>query len=176
MELGLNSSNDWGNVELKVYKSKLKDAFKYNGTNWPLDYYENDGVVNIQGVELVLGTELMGWDLDSSLNFNKAIAKSTDLQKGRRPNRSISLNLSKSSGKWKRNINWVARSWAWDKDDHSNGKIGGYGLLNLSTSYDFNENLSVYLNRNNALDKDYEMAKGYNTLGKTSTLGLTYTF
>ena len=176
MELGLNSSNDWGNVELKVYKSKLKDAFKYNGTNWPLDYYENDGVVNIQGVELVLGTELMGWDLDSSLNFNKAIAKSTDLQKGRRPNRSISLNLSKSSGKWKRNINWVARSWAWDKDNHSNGKIGGYGLLNLSTSYDFNENLSVYLNRNNALDKDYEMAKGYNTLGKTSTLGLTYTF
>ena len=176
MELGLNTSNDWGNVELKVYKSKLKDAFKYNGTNWPLDYYENDGVVNIQGVELVLGTELMGWDLDSSLNFNKAIAKSTDLQKGRRPNRSISLNLSKSSGKWKRSINWVARSWAWDKDDHSNGKNGGYGLLNLSTSYDFTENLSVYLNRNNALDKNYEMAKGYNTLGKTSTLGLTYNF
>ena len=176
MELGLNSLNDWGNVELKIYKSKLKDAFKYNGSNWPLDYYENDGIVNIQGVELVLDTELMGWDLDSSLNFNKAIAKSTDLQKGRRPNRTISLNLSKSSGKWKRNINWTARSWAWDKDNHSNGKNGGYGLLNLSTSYDFTENLSVYLNRNNALDKDYEMAKGYNTLGKTSTLGLTYTF
>ena len=176
MELGLNSLNDWGNVELKIYKSKLKDAFKYNGSNWPLDYYENDGVVNIQGVELVLDSELMGWDIDSSLNFNKAIAKSTDLQKGRRPNRTISLNLSKSSGKWNRNINWTARSWAWDKDDHSNGKNGGYGLLNLSTSYDFTENLSVYLNRNNALDKDYEMAKGYNTLGKTSTLGLTYTF
>ena len=176
MELGLNSLNDWGNVELKIYKSKLKDAFKYNGSNWPLDYYENDGIVNIQGVELVLDTELMGWDLDSSLNFNKAIAKSTDLQKGRRPNSTISLNLSKSSGKWNRNINWTARSWAWDKDDHSNGKNGGYGLLNLSTSYDFTENLSVYLNRNNALDKDYEMAKGYNTLGKTSTLGLTYTF
>ena len=176
MELGLNSLNDWGNVELKIYKSKLKDAFKYNGSNWPLDYYENDGIVNIQGVELVLDTELMGWDLDSSLNFNKAIAKSTDLQKGRRPNRTISLNLSKSSGKWNRNINWTARSWAWDKDNHSNGKNGGYGLLNLSTSYDFTENLSVYLNRNNALDKDYEMAKGYNTLGKTSTLGLTYTF
>ena len=176
MELGLNSLNDWGNVELKIYKSKLKDAFKYNGSNWPLDYYENDGIVNIQGVELVLDTELMGWDLDSSLNFNKAIAKSTDLQKGRRPNRTISLNLSKSSGKWNRNINWTARSWAWDKDNHSNGKNGGYGLLNLSTSYDFTENLSVYLNRNNALDKDYEMAKGYNTLGKISTLGLTYTF
>ncbi len=176
MELGLNSSNNWGNIELKIYKSKLKDAFKYNGDNYPLDYYENDGVVNIQGAEIVLETDFMGWDIDSTLNFNKAIAKSSGLQKGRRPNRSIALNLSKSSGKWERNINWTARSWAWDKDDHSNGKNGGYGLLNLSTSYNFTENLSVYLNRNNALDKKYEMAKGYNTLGKTSTLGLTYNF
>ena len=176
MELGLNSNNDWGNVEFKFYKSKLTDAFKYNGDNWPLDYYENDGVVNISGAELSLETDYLGWDVNTSLNFNKAIAESTKLQKGRRPNRSFSLNLSKSSGKWKRNINWTAHSWAWDKDNHSNGKIGGYGLLNLRASYDFTENLRVNLNINNALDKNYEMAKGYNTLGKTTTVGLTYSF
>ena len=139
MELGLKSLNDWGKVELKIYKSKLKDAVKYNGSNWPLDYYENDGIVNIQGVELVLDTELMGWDLDSSLNFNKAIAKSTDLQKGRRPNRTMSLNLSKSSGKGNRDIKWTARSCAWDKDNNSSGEHGGDGLRNLRTSYDFTE-------------------------------------
>ena len=175
LEFGLTGDYDWGDVELKLYKNKVTDAFSYVWIGGDA-YYKNDGIVNIQGAEIVLGTDLMGWDLDSTLSFNKAIAKSTDLQKGRRPNRMVSLNLSKSSGKWKRNINWTARSWAWDKDDHSNGKNGGYGLLNLSTSYDFTENLSVYLNRNNALDKDYEMAKGYNTLGKTSTLGLTYNF
>lgn len=177
LELGLTGDYGWGNVELKVYKSKLTDAFIYNGDNWPLDYYTNGGVVNIQGAELSLGTDLLGWDFDSSIDFNKAIASSTDLQKGRRPNRSISLNLSKTSGKWKRNINWAAKSWAWDKDAHTNDvKLGGYGLLNLSTSYDFTESLSVYLNRNNVLDKDYEMARGYKTLGKTTTLGLTYNF
>ncbi len=177
LELGLTGDYGWGNVELKVYKSKLTDAFIYNGDNLPLDYYTNGGVVNIQGAELSLGTDLLGWDFDSSIDFNKAIASSTDLQKGRRPNRSISLNLSKTSGKWKRNINWAAKSWAWDKDAHTNDvKLGGYGLLNLSTSYDFTESLSVYLNRNNVLDKDYEMARGYKTLGKTTTLGLTYNF
>jgi len=180
-ELGLSGDYEWGVAELKLYKSKVKDAFSYldPDDNWqtPDAYYINDGVVNIQGVELTLGTDLMGWDLDSSINFNKAIAKSTDLQKGRRPNRSISLNLSKTSGKWKRNINWTAKSWAWDKDAHTNDvKLGGYGLLNLSTSYDFTDSLSVYLNRNNVLDKDYEMARGYKTLGKTTTLGLTYNF
>ena len=179
LELGLTGDYGWGNVELKVYKSKVTDAFDYF-TATPA-YYINSGTVNIRGVELSLGTDLLGWDLDTSLDFNKAIAASTNLEKGRRPNRSISLNLSKTSGKWKRNINWIAKSRAWDKNtrpayNSSTDEIGGYGLLNLSTSYDFTENLSVYLNRNNALDKNYEMAKGYNTLGKTSTLGLTYTF
>ena len=175
LEVGLTGSYEWANVELKLYKSKVTDAFKYFSAN-PA-YYVNDGVVNIKGVELSIGTKLFGWNLDSNLDFNEAIAASTNLQKGRRPNRSISLNLFKTSGKWKRNINWTAKSWAWDKDAHTdNIKLGGYGLLNLSTSYDFTDSLSVYLNRNNALDKDYEMARGYKTLGKTSTLGLTYTF
>ena len=113
--------------------------------------------------------------MNSSVDFNKAITASTNKQKGRRPNRSISLNLSKTSGKWKRNINWTAKSRTWDTDSETS-RLGGYGILNLSTSYDFNEDLTVYFNRNNVLDKNYEMAKGYNTLGKTSTLGLTYTF
>jgi vitamin B12 transporter len=174
LELGVSNSFKWGDADIRLYKSKVTDAFKYfNASPY---YYINDGTVNIQGAELSIGTKLFDWELSSHIDFNKAISVSTNLQKGRRPNRSISLNLNKSSGKWKRNINWTARSWAWDLDDHTNGKIGGYGLLNLSTSYDFTEDLSVYLNRNNVLDKDYEMAQGYNTLGKTTTIGLTYNF
>ena len=109
------------------------------------------------------------------IDFNKAIAASTNLQKGRRPNRSVSLNLNKSSGKWNRSINWTGKSHAWDKNSETT-KLGGYGLLNLRTSYDFTDDLTVYLNRNNALDKDYEVARGYKTHGKTSSLGLTYNF
>jgi vitamin B12 transporter len=179
LELGLTGDYLWGDVGIKIYKSKVSDAFKYvAGVSGGVStHYINDGVVNIEGVELTYGSEFFGWNLDSSLDFNKAIAASTDLQKGRRPNRSISLNLSKTSGKWNRNINWIAKSSAWDKDAHTdNVKLGGYALLNLSTSYDFTDNLNVYLNRTNSLDKDYEMARGYKTLGKTSTLGLTYTF
>jgi vitamin B12 transporter len=180
LEFGLSGDYAWGDAQFKLYKSKVSDAFSYLDPdgNWMTDnaYYINSGIVNIRGAELSIGTDFLGWDLDSSIDFNKAIAASTNLEKGRRPNRSISLNLSKTSGKWKRNINWTAKSRVWDKDNHSNGQLGGYGLLNLSTSYDFTDNLSVYLNRNNALDKQYEMAKGYNTLGKTSTLGLTYNF
>jgi len=174
-EFGLNANNSWGDAKFKIYNSKISDYFQYNGDNWPLDYYYNDGVVDIDGIELSLNSEMLGWEIDASIDYNKAIDKATKKQKGRRPNRSISLNLSKTSGKWSRNINWTAKSRAWDKNSEIT-KLGGYGLLNLSTSYNFTEDLSVYLNRNNALDKDYEMARGYNTLGKTTTLGLTYNF
>jgi len=183
LELGLTSDYGWGNVELKVYKSRVSNAFDYLDPdgNWQTgdDYYINNGTVNMRGVELSIGTDLLGWDLDTSIDFNKAmqaIGTNAGLEKARRPSRSISLNLSKASGKWKRNINWIAKSRTWDLANHSNGEIGGYGLLNLSTSYSFSDNLTGYLNRNNALDKNYEMAKGYKTLGKTSTLGLTYNF
>lgn len=179
-ELGLIKEYGWGTTGVKLYKSKVSDAFTYldPDSNWLTDnaYYRNDGTVDIKGAELTLDTELLGWQLDVNIDFNQAINKSTNLQKGRRPNRSIGVNLSKTSGKWKRSVNWSAKSWVWDKDNHSNGKLGGYGLLSLSTSYDFNEDLSVYLNINNALDKDYEMAQGYNTLGRNINLGISHTF
>ena len=179
-ELGLIKDYGWGTTEAKLYKSKVTDAFTYldPDSNWVTDnaYYRNDGIVDIKGAELTLDTELFGWQLDANIDFNQAINKSTNLQKGRRPNRSIGVNLSKASGKWQRSVNWSAKSWVWDKDNHSNGKLGGYGLLSLSTSYDFNEDLSVYLNINNALDKDYEMAQGYNTLGRNINLGISRTF
>ncbi len=175
LEIGLNSSNTFGDIELKIYKSKISDYFSYNGDNYPLDYYFNDGVVDIDGIELSLYNKLLSWELDTTIDYNKTVDRATKKQKGRRPNRSISINLSKTSGKWKRNINWIAKSHTWDGNSETT-KLGGYGLLNLSTSYDFNEDLTIYLNRNNALDKDYEMARGYKTLGKTTTLGLTYNF
>ena len=180
IEVGLSGDYGWGNFGVKLYKSKVNDAFGYvYAAGAVLAHYENVGIINMKGAELSIGTDLLGWDLNSTLDVGKAIQSAgadAGLRKARRPNRSISLNLSKTSGKWKRNINWIAKSRTQDKADHSNGENGGYGLLNLRTSYDFTEDLTVYLNRNNALDKDYEMAKGYKTLGKTSTLGLTYTF
>jgi vitamin B12 transporter len=180
-ELGLTKEYGWGTTGIKLYKSRVSDAFTYldPDNNWLTDnaYYKNDGTVNIKGAELILDTELFGWKLDANIDFNQAINKSTGLQKGRRPNHSIGINASKTSGKWKQSVNWIAKSWAWDKDAHTNDiKLSGYGLLSLTTSYNFNEDLSVYFNQANALNKDYEMAQGYKTPGRVMTLGVNYSF
>ena len=178
IEFGIKNDSNIGQVEFKVYQTKIEDAFDYHYLTYAPDYdgyYINIGTTDISGVELSLETSMLGWDLDTTIDYNKSIDKATKKQKGRRPNRSISIDLSKSSGKWNRSINWTGKSHAWDKNSETT-KLGGYGLLNLRTSYDFTDDLTVYLNRNNALDKDYEVARGYKTHGKTSTLGLTYNF
>ena len=176
LEIGLQNQSNIGLINLKVYQTKIEDTHSYIDPESNYDgYYINDGTTDISGVELSLDTSLLGWDFATTIDYNKSIDKATKKQKGRRPNRSISINLSKSSGKWNRSINWTGKSHAWDKNSETT-KLGGYGLLNLRTSYDFTEDLTVYLNRNNTLDKDYEVARGYKTHGKTSTLGLTYNF
>ena len=176
LEIGLQNQSNIGLINLKVYQTKIEDTHSYIDPESNYDgYYINDGTTDISGVELSLDTSLLGWDFATTIDYNKSIDRTTKKQKGRRPNRSISINLSKSSGKWNRSINWTGKSHAWDKNSETT-KLGGYGLLNLRTSYDFTEDLTVYLNRNNALDKDYEVARGYKTHGKTTTLGLTYNF
>ena len=176
LEIGLQNQSNIGLINLKVYQTKIEDTHSYIDPESNYDgYYINDGTTDISGVELSLDTSLLGWDFATTIDYNKSIDRATKKQKGRRPNRSISINLSKSSGKWNRSINWTGKSHAWDKNSETT-KLGGYGLLNLRTSYDFTEDLTVYLNRNNTLDKDYEVARGYKTHGKTTTLGLTYNF
>ena len=55
-------------------------------------------------------------------------------------------------------------------------EIEGYMLVNLSTSYDYNKDVTLSANINNALDKKYEVAKGYNQLGRAINLGVAYKF
>jgi len=175
-----SASKDYGTWSWsgKVYKSKVTDIFKYfdPDSNYLTAYYTNDGTVNIEGIELVAGADLLSWSINTNYDYNTAKKPNGD-QKGRRPNHTASITATKIHGKYNHRINLTGKSWAWDKDKPTNNdKLGGYGLLNLFTSYGYNKQTSVSINLNNALDKEYEMAKGYKVLGRTLTLGVTYKF
>ena len=54
-------------------------------------------------------------------------------------------------------------------------KLGGYGLVNLFAHYQVDRNWRLEARVNNLFDKDYELAKGYNTLGTGVFVGVRYT-
>ena len=47
-------------------------------------------------------------------------------------------------------------------------------LLNLTTSYTISKQFKLSLRADNVLDKDYMLVHGYNTLGRTLFIGLSY--
>ena len=172
LEFGINKNYAKWDLSGKIYKSQTTNQFKWSATG-----YTNDGTVNIKGLELVAKTNVLDWNINANYDYNTAIQESTKLQKGRRPNHSASVTATNKNGKYNNRINIIGKSWAWDKDAHTNNdQLGGYGLVNLFSSYDYNRKTSVSISLNNALDKQYEMAKGYNTLGRTITLGVTHNF
>ena len=172
LEFGINKNYAKWDLSGKIYKSQTTNQFKWSATG-----YTNDGTVNIKGLELVAKTNVLDWNINANYDYNTAIQESTKLQKGRRPNHSASVTATNKNGKYNNRINIIGKSWAWDKDAHTNNdQLGGYGLVNLFSSYDYNRKTSVSISLNNALNKQYEMAKGYNTLGRTITLGVTHNF
>ncbi|MBK1780440.1 TonB-dependent receptor [Advenella sp. WQ 585] len=61
-----------------------------------------------------------------------------------------------------------------DKDNTAAKKLGGYGLLNLHASYQFNKNLQGQIYWNNVTDKKYNTAYGYNSQGSNVFLNLAW--
>ncbi len=62
-------------------------------------------------------------------------------------------------------------------DDVANKKVlGSYQLLNLYGTYDVAKNTTVIARWNNALNKDYELAKNYATAGSNVFVGVNYGF
>ncbi|MEO1917420.1 MAG: TonB-dependent receptor [Candidatus Thioglobus sp.] len=174
VELGIEKKSDWGIVSIKAYKNTVNDFFKYNGP-WGSHYYSNDGKYNIKGIDVNLKSNIAGWDVDTEYTYNKSVKDGTNYQTGRRPKNSIGISATKEHGKYTNRIGIIGKSWAWD-DNNGTNKLGGYGLLNLATSYQYNNDVKITATINNTLNKEYEVAKDYNQLGRTFNLGITHNF
>ncbi|MBI3730301.1 MAG: TonB-dependent receptor [Burkholderiales bacterium] len=62
-------------------------------------------------------------------------------------------------------------------DDATNSRaLGSYQLLNLYATYEIAKNTTVLARWNNALNKDYELARGYATAGSNVFVGVNYGF
>lgn len=62
-------------------------------------------------------------------------------------------------------------------DDANNTRVlGSYNLLNVYATYEVAKNTTVLARWNNALNKDYELARNYSTAGSNVFVGVNYGF
>jgi vitamin B12 transporter len=171
IELGIEKTYDWGMVDVKTYLNKIDNAFRSDATtNWT---WTNIGRLTTKGIETSVNANINNYDLKFSHNYNKSRAHDETTQAIRRPENITNLTLSRQYAKFNSRVQIIKKSSSLDAD---NVKLAGYTLLNLSTGYQFSKNAKASLTVNNATDKDYTVANGFNQFGRTVNLGLDYNF
>ena len=171
IELGIEKTYDWGVINIKTYTNKIENAFRSDAiTSW---IWTNVGRLATKGTEVSVSTNINNYNLDFSHSYNESSAHDETTQAIRRPKNITNLALNKRYDKFNSKVQIIKKSSSLDA---GNVKLSGYTLLNLSTQYQVNNNTKASLTVNNATDKDYTVANGFNQFGRTVSLGLDYNF
>ena len=171
IELGIEKTYDWGVINIKTYTNKIENAFRSDATTrW---IWTNVGRLATKGTEVSVSTNINNYNLDFSHSYNESSAHDETTQAIRRPKNITNLALNKRYDKFNSKVQIIKKSSSLDA---GNVKLSGYTLLNLSTQYQVNNNTKASLTVNNATDKDYTVANGFNQFGRTVSLGLDYNF
>ena len=90
----------------------------------------------------------------------------------RRPRQKFSGTLERSFG----NTFQLGAEWllSGSRDDVGGIQLPGYGLLNLRTSWQVAPQWKVLARIENVNDRDYELARGYNTPGRSGFVELIW--
>src|SRR5262249_29547570 len=124
------------------------------------------------GVELTHAWHGGDWSIDTNATLQNPRNADTDTQLLRRPKRKLDSVVERTFGERIRiGAEWVASG---KRDDVNSVTLPGYALLNLRASYDLNRDWRVGARLENAFDRVYELAHGYNTPGRSGYLEVVW--
>ncbi|MEJ6008047.1 TonB-dependent receptor [Paucibacter sp. AS339] len=184
-EVGLEFKSGVHQLGLTVYDNQVKDLISWDSqfvANCPPSKnpqpwdgcYGNLAKVELKGVSLKGGTELMGLRLSGNLDWQSPKDVNTGLFLGRRAQKHGGLRIDKSLGDWTLGGQVLAYGFRYDFNDNSS-KLPGYALLNLDARYQVNKDLALQVNLDNSFNKEYQTAGGYAQAPRTLFLSLRFT-
>lgn len=163
------------------YSNKLTDLLVYAGVcpvqqdshPWGCAYNVNHATLS--GLTLGARTEIAGVSLRAALDIQDPQDDTTGLRLARRATQHGSLAAEYALGQTKFGAETVFSNRRYDDAGNKNS-MGGYALLNLYVSHELAPNLNLLGRWNNALNKDYELARNYATIGSNLFVGVNYGF
>jgi vitamin B12 transporter len=178
-EIGLQYQNAKERVKAVVFRTRTNDlivgVFDPVTFNFPATNLETS---ESKGVELSYSGEFGPVQLRASFTEQRSTNRETGERLLRRANRFGSVGAQYRLGDWRFGSEVLASGNREDFDVEGPGilKLGGYSVLNLTTSYQFTPNSRVALKLENAFDKQYELVRGYNTQGRSFFVSLAHEF
>jgi vitamin B12 transporter len=153
-----------GIIEVNYFKNHI-----WNFINWGTTYY-NAGSGTTEGTEIKLKSKITDW-----LNFYGTYTHlhTSENLKARRPEISYTAGLNTHYEKIKLSV-WADHYS--HREDTGGQALSSFTTYNCYASYQLNDRVNFYLKGVNLTDKDYELAYGYNTMGRAFFAGVNLTF
>lgn len=171
VELGLRADYDNMYWDAAVFDASYGNMVIWSDYTGSWAAYNVDS--NVQGVELSSGLTLEQWQLKAALTWLDAKDDDTGFQLPKRAKRSARLSADRLFEKGRVGMTLIGadgRATTLGSSD----TLAGYVTMNLHARYDFAQDWNAELSIKNALDKEYQTAKGYFNPGRGVFLTLNY--
>jgi vitamin B12 transporter len=172
VEAGVQYAQGLQLAKLVVFQTRIRDLID----GFPL---ANVSRAEITGAELSYRGQVLGADVTASFTAQNPEDRSNGSQQLLRRARDFaSVSVQKSVGAWR--LGGEVRGAGTRYDDNIvafptvRDTLGGYTVVNLMARYQLTQTLALQARLENAFNRDYQLADGYNTPPRTWFVGISY--
>ncbi|SFQ09161.1 TonB-dependent vitamin B12 receptor [Pseudomonas borbori] len=174
LEAGLAGQHAWGRWSVNVFRTRVDDLIAYDAS---IQAPANVEQARIRGVELLLASQVLGWDWNANYTLMEPENRSSGANDGnelaRRAKQLFNLDLDRRLGAFSLGASLHAEGQRFD--DLANQKeMSGFATLDLRGEYRIDPEWRLQARVANLLDADYETAQGFNQPGQAAYLTVRY--
>ncbi|MBS7661346.1 TonB-dependent vitamin B12 receptor [Pseudomonas lalucatii] len=174
LELGLAGRHGWGHWAVNAFRSVIDDLIAYDSS---IRGPANVDQARIRGVELLLASQLLGWDWNANYTLlepeNRSAGANDGNELARRAKQLFNLDLDRRLGAFSLGASLHAEGQRYD-DLANTRELSGFATLDLRGEYRIDPAWRLQARVANLLDADYETAEGFNQPGQALYLTLRY--
>ncbi|QYG09586.1 TonB-dependent receptor domain-containing protein [Janthinobacterium sp. PAMC25594] len=178
-EVGLHYNDGQSQLSATYYHNKITDMLTYVSAcpviGWKPGYgcSMNVDKALLEGVTLAGARKFGAFNVSGNIDLQDPRNETTDKQLARRAKKHANFAVDYTTGPLTAGTEWQLSGKRFE-DAANKTTLGGYGLLNLYTTYQFARDWSVLARWNNITNKDYELGRFYATPGSNLFVGVRY--
>ena len=177
-EVGLRYDDGVNAMSAGYYRNRLTDMLVNTnpcpfGGGYTSGCAYNVNRATLEGITLSAATRVMGVNLGANADLQDPQDDTTGKRLIRRAKRHANITADYGTGALKAGVE-VELSSARFENAANTVQLGGYGLVNLYATYAFTRDWSALVRWNNVADKQYDLARYYNTPGAKVFAGIRY--
>lgn len=156
-------------LKVNAFSSRVHNLISFSGIDFQA---ENVARARIRGAEVDYQQSFGPWLAGANLTWQIPRNEDAETDLLRRPRQKFSGTLDRRFGdSFQLGAEWLLSG---DRDDVGGIALPGYGLLNLRASWQVAEQWKLLARIENLNNRDYELARGYNTPGRSGFIEVVW--